>query len=69
LARAAEFAKLMRDLVGYAGGIMFDTSRPGSAPRKLLDVSRFAKLGWTSRAALRDGVAAADRDFLSGGAR
>jgi GDP-L-fucose synthase len=65
----AEFAKLVRDVVGYAGDIVFDTARPDGAPQKLLDVSRLAKLGWTARIALRDGIAAAYRDFLNGGAR
>jgi GDP-L-fucose synthase len=64
-----EFAELVRDVVGYAGDIVFDTSRPDGAPQKLLDVGRLTKLGWTARIALRDGIAAAYRDFLNGGAR
>ena len=44
----ADFAKLVADVVGYAGEIVFDTTRPDGAPQKLLDVSRLAKLGWTS---------------------
>jgi GDP-L-fucose synthase len=32
--------------VGYTGAISFDTSRPDGTPRKLIDVSRLAKLGW-----------------------
>ena len=65
----AEFAKLVADVVGYAGDITFDASRPDGTPRKLLDVSRLAELGWTARTGLRDGIAAAYRDFLDGGAR
>jgi len=65
----ADFAKLVADVVGYAGSIVFDTSRPDGAPQKLLDVGRLAQLGWTARTELRDGIAAAYRDFLGGGAR
>jgi GDP-L-fucose synthase len=63
----ADFAKLVADVVGYSGDIVFDTSRPDGAPQKLLDVSRLAKLGWTARTELRAGIAAAYRDFLGGG--
>jgi GDP-L-fucose synthase len=65
----ADFAKLVADVVGYPGDIVFDTSRPDGAPQKLLDVSRLAKSGWTARTELRAGIAAAYRDYLSGGAR
>jgi GDP-L-fucose synthase len=61
----ADFAKLVADVVGYAGEIVFDTTRPDGAPQKLLDVSRLAKLGWTARTELRAGIAAAYQDFLS----
>jgi GDP-L-fucose synthase len=65
----ADFAKLVADVVGYSGDIVFDTSRPDGAPQKLLDVTRLAKLGWTARTELRAGIAAAYRDFRGGGAR
>jgi GDP-L-fucose synthase len=65
----ADFAKLVADVVGYAGSIVFDTNRPDGAPQKLLDVNRLAQLGWTARTELRAGIAAAYRDFLGGGAR
>jgi GDP-L-fucose synthase len=61
----ADFAKLVADVVGYGGGIVFDASRPDGAPQKLLDVSRLAQLGWTARTELRAGLAAAYRDFLN----
>jgi GDP-L-fucose synthase len=65
----AEFAKLVADVVGYSGEIVFDTSRPDGMPRKLLDVSRLTKLGWTARTDLRAGLAAAYQDFQAGAAR
>jgi GDP-L-fucose synthase len=65
----AEFARMVADVVGFEGEIVFDTSRPDGAPRKLLDVSKLAALGWRARTPLRDGLAAAYADFLAGGAR
>jgi GDP-L-fucose synthase len=65
----ADFAKLVADVVGYQGDIVFDTSRPDGAPQKLLDVGRLTRLGWSARTELRTGIAAAYRDFLEGGAR
>jgi GDP-L-fucose synthase len=56
-------------VVGYAGNIVFDTSRPDGAPQKQLDVRRLTQLGWTARTDLGAGIAAAYRDFLGGGAR
>ena len=63
----ADFARLVAGAVGYAGDIVFDTSRPDGAPRKLLDVSALTKLGWSARTELRDGIAVAYRDFLAAG--
>jgi GDP-L-fucose synthase len=62
----AEFARLVADVVGYEGEIVFDTTRPDGTPRKLLDVTLLAKLGWTARTDLREGLAAAYQDFLNG---
>lgn len=59
------FAALVADIVGYRGQIIFDTSRPDGAPRKLLDSSRLAALGWKPKTALRDGLQAACADFLA----
>jgi GDP-L-fucose synthase len=52
----AEFARVVAAAVGYNGKIIFDTSRPDGTPRKLLDVSRLAKLGWRARTSLEDGI-------------
>jgi GDP-L-fucose synthase len=61
----AEFARLVAATVGYTGEITFDTSRPDGTPRKLLDVSRLAKLGWRARTSLKDGIRLAYRAYLS----
>ena len=60
----AELARMVADTVGFAGDIVFDPSRPDGAPRKLLEVSRLAQLGWRARIELRDGVAATYRWYL-----
>jgi GDP-L-fucose synthase len=44
------------DVVGFRGRITFDATKPDGTPRKLLDVSRLAGLGWTARTGLRDGI-------------
>jgi GDP-L-fucose synthase len=61
----ADFARLVAEIVGYEGEIVFDTLRPDGTPRKLLDVSKLAELGWRAKTPLRDGLKAAYADFRS----
>ena len=61
----AEFARLVAATVGYQGSISYDTSRPDGTPRKLLDVSRLAGLGWRARTSLQDGLQLAYQAYLS----
>ena len=56
--------ELVAKTVGYEGRIEWDTTRPNGTPRKLLDVSKAAALGWTYQTELEDGIALAYRDFL-----
>jgi GDP-L-fucose synthase len=51
-----ELAELVADVVGYTGGIDWDTSKPDGTPRKLLDVSRLVALGWKPEIRLEDGI-------------
>jgi GDP-L-fucose synthase len=60
----ADFARVVAEAVGYKGGISYDTSRPDGTPRKLLDVSRLAKLGWRARTSLEDGIRLAYQAYL-----
>jgi GDP-L-fucose synthase len=60
----AEFARVVAATVGYAGNISFDPSRPDGTPRKLLDISRLAKLGWRARTSLQDGIKLAYQAYL-----
>ena len=49
-------ATLLADVVGFTGEILFDDSRPDGTLKKLLDVSRLAKLGWWHSIDLREGL-------------
>ena len=60
-----ELAELVAEIVGYKGVIRWYTSRPNGTPRKLLDVSKAAALGWTWKTGLRDGIRLAYEDFLT----
>lgn len=53
----AELAETLADVVGFKGRIVFDTSKPDGAPRKLMDVSRLSSMGWQARTSLREGLA------------
>ena len=59
-----ELAELMREITGYQGEIVNDTSKPDGTPRKLLDVSRLHALGWEARIPLRQGIEETYRWFL-----
>jgi GDP-L-fucose synthase len=61
----AAFARLIADVVGYQGEILFDPSRPDGMPRKLLDVSRINALGWRATTPLREGLRRMYADFLA----
>jgi GDP-L-fucose synthase len=64
-----DLTKLVCDAVGFTGRIERDLSKPDGTPRKLMDVTRLATLGWTARTALPDGLASSYRWFLDHGHR
>jgi nucleoside-diphosphate-sugar epimerase len=62
-----ELAETVARVTGFDGKITFDASKPDGTPRKLLDVSRLARLGWTARIALEDGIRETYDWFLAQG--
>jgi GDP-L-fucose synthase len=59
----AEFARTVADVVGFQGELVYDTSRPDGTPRKLVDTSKLAALGWRAKTPLRDGLAQAYEEY------
>ncbi len=51
-----ELAFIIKDIVGYDGDIVWDTSKPDGTPRKLLDITKIKSLGWKPRTNLTDGI-------------
>jgi GDP-L-fucose synthase len=51
-----ELAQMVARVTGFAGKLMFDASKPDGTPRKLMDVSRLASLGWTASIGLEEGL-------------
>lgn len=54
--RIKELAKLVKEIVGFEGEIIWDTSKPDGTPRKLLDVSKIKSLGWQPKIPLEEGI-------------
>ncbi len=54
-----DLALLVKEVVGFAGEIKFDATKPDGTPRKLMDSSRLHAMGWKHSTTLRDGLAKA----------
>lgn len=52
-----ELAELIKEIVGFEGGLWFDTDKPDGTPQKLLDVTKLAQIGWRPKITLREGIA------------
>ncbi|MFT3703325.1 MAG: GDP-L-fucose synthase [Agriterribacter sp.] len=59
-----ELAETVKEVIGYQGNFVFDTSKPDGTPRKLMDVSKLHGLGWKHTTSLKEGIKLAYRDFL-----
>ncbi len=57
-----ELAELMKEITGFSGNIVFDTSKPDGTMRKLLDISIMSGIGWKAKIGLRDGIATLIQD-------
>ncbi len=60
-----ELTEIVAEVIGYTGNIEWDTSKPNGTPRKLLDVSKSAQLGWQYQTELKEGIQLAYEDFLT----
>ena len=63
-----ELAETIARVTGYLGKITFDATKPDGTPRKLLDVSRLARMGWTATISLEAGILETYDWFLAQGA-
>jgi len=52
----ADLAKMMADITGFEGNLVFDANKPDGTPRKLMDVSKIQKLGWQHKIGLKEGI-------------
>jgi len=59
-----ELAILVKETVGFSGGIRFGGAKPDGVERKLLDISRIRQMGWRHRIGLKEGLALTYRHFL-----
>ena len=60
-----ELTELVAEVTGVTGRITWDAAKPDGTPRKLLDVTRLSKLGWSARVGLRDGIERTYRSYLA----
>jgi GDP-L-fucose synthase len=58
-----ELAETVKEVIGYEGGLVFDTAMPDGTPRKLMDVSKLHSLGWHHSTGLKEGITMAYADF------
>ena len=59
-----DVALLIKEIVGFIGELTYDLSKPDGTPRKLMDVSKLTKVGWTSSISLRDGISSTYQLYL-----
>jgi len=60
-----DLAMLVRDVVGFTGELVYDSSKPDGTPRKLMDVSKLTGLGWTFKISLREGLEKVYKEYQS----
>jgi GDP-L-fucose synthase len=59
-----QLAEKIKNVVGYEGEIVFDSSKPDGTPRKLMNIDKLSRLGYTASTSLDDGLVLAYHDFL-----
>jgi GDP-L-fucose synthase len=51
-----DLAKMVKQIVGFTGDIITDTTKPDGTPRKLMDISKLTNLGWKASISLEEGI-------------
>lgn len=51
-----ELAEMVKEVVGFEGELVWDSSKPDGTPRKLMDSSKLAEMGWSAKIGLREGL-------------
>ena len=60
-----DLALLIKEIVGFQGELVHDTSKPDGTPRKLVDTNKINSLGWKAITSLSDGILQTYRAYLS----
>ena len=60
-----ELAMMIKDIVDFKGGIVYDRTKPDGTPRKLLDISRLKQLGWQAKISLEQGIKQTYQSYLA----
>lgn len=60
-----DLALMIKEIVGFNGELVFDSTKPDGTPRKLMDVSKIHSTGWKHKVDLKEGIALAYQDFLA----
>jgi GDP-L-fucose synthase len=60
-----ELAMMIKSMTGFAGELKWDSTKPDGTPKKLLDVQRLKKMGWSSKITLEEGLRSTIRDYMS----
>ena len=60
-----DLAQLIKDVVGFKGGIEYDKSKPDGTPQKILDITRILELGWKPKISLKDGIMKTSEWYIS----
>ena len=60
-----DLAYLVKEVIGFPGQIIYDSSKPDGTPRKLLDVSKIHDLGWSHKTNLKNGIELTYKHFLN----
>jgi GDP-L-fucose synthase len=60
----AELANIIKEVVGYQGEIVFDSTKPDGTPRKLMDISKIKAAGWSPKYSIKEGISLTYQWFL-----